>query len=58
MGAQDAKPRETTLLDLLSELQDGQPTSEKALVAVALHMIRSGRVILNGTYRGRVRIFG
>ena len=58
MSARETKPRETTLLDLLTEIQTAQPCSEQALVAIALHMIRSGRVVLCGNYRGAIRTFG
>jgi hypothetical protein len=58
MSAREIKPRETTLLDLLAELQAAHPCSEQALVAIALHMIRSGRVVLCGNYRGAIRTYG
>jgi hypothetical protein len=57
MGTRDIKPRKTTLLDLLCELQASHPHSEKALVAVALHMIRSGRVVLCGNYSNAFRTY-
>ena len=41
--------------DLLNELQAAHPYSEKALVAIALHMIRSGRVVLCGNYGNAFR---
>lgn len=47
------KPRETTLLDLLVELQALGPYSEESLVALALSLIRSGSVVLCGTYSNR-----
>ena len=58
MGTRDIKPRKTTLLDLLCEIQaSSHPRSEKALVAVALHMIRSGRVVLCGNYSTAFRTY-
>jgi hypothetical protein len=49
-----AKPaRKSTLLDLLAKIQqqDGQ-ASERDLVSRVIKLVRTGRVVLNGTYRG------
>ena len=47
----------TTLLDLLMKLQQEDPTrSERALVARALRLVRSGRVTLSGIF-ANVRTF-
>jgi len=43
----------STLLDLLVKLQrDEGPRSERALVARVVKLVRSGRVVLSGTFRG------
>lgn len=52
MAERNPAPRETTLLDLIQEIQQSAPCSEQAIVAIALYMIRSGRVVLSGNYRG------
>ena len=44
--------RRITLLDLMSELQAEGPHSEEALLALVLNLVRSGRVVLCGTYAG------
>ena len=41
----------TTLLDLLMKLQrEDQTRSERALVARAIRLVRSGRVVLSGIF--------
>lgn len=47
-----SEERRITLLDLLSELQAQGHHGEKTLVALVLQLIRSGRVVLCGTYAG------
>jgi hypothetical protein len=43
----------TTLLDLLVKLQrEDQTRSERALIAHALRLVRSGRVTLSGIFAG------
>jgi hypothetical protein len=43
----------TTLLDLLMKLQqEDQNRSERALVARAIRLVRSGRVTLSGIFSG------
>jgi len=52
-----SEERKLTLLDLLSELQAQGNTGEKTLVALVLQLIRSGRVVLCGTFAGNDRSF-
>lgn len=48
-------PVATTLLDLLWELQDADPTSrEEDIVALTLALLASRRVKLTGTYRDAI----
>jgi hypothetical protein len=47
-----SEERKITLLDLLSELQAQGHHGEKTLVSLVVQLIRSGRVVLCGTYAG------
>jgi len=44
-------PRRSTLLELVSSLAQ-QGTSEQEIVAIALDLVESGRVVLIGNFRG------
>lgn len=43
--------QETTLLDLIVDLQRRGVRSEKELVALVTELLRTGRIRLRGTYR-------
>jgi len=49
---------QTTLLDLLVELQAQGQLSEQALIALVLQLVNSGQVVLCGTYAGTRRLDG
>lgn len=47
----DASPAETTLLDLVRAVSE-QTEDDREVVATVLHLLRSGRVRLVGSFRG------